>query len=270
MKKNILLLLSVLVATTSGAWNNIGHRIVTDVAYHLVANKTRDAVNQVLGYERAMVAMSSWADDIKNDTIYPEQSEWHFQDIDGGKSAADIAYLFENKKAEGFHLFAAKDSLVSVLRHNPGDADALKFIVHISGDEFQPMHMGHHDDLGGNRTRFTWFGQQINLHSLWDRYLIDYTGYTSTEYAQHLLCKYDSRSKEMHEMTELQCIMQTYDASTRIYDYVALLETQKDAEGRYPRGFEYKFAYNFIDTMELQLYLAGAQLAKLLDELYGD
>lgn len=262
-------LLITLAATLPGfSWDVVGHRIISDVAYRYLTPEARTSVDRVLGYERAMVALSSWADEIQNDTIYPQQKVWHYQDMDAGKTPAEVRYLYEHKDAEGYHLFCAKDSLVRLLHETPDNADALKFVVHLCGDEFQPMHMGHHNDLGGNKVTLYWFGQRTNMHTLWDRYMIDHTRYSSTEFADYLCRRFASRHEEIEGWDELRCIQQTYDAATAIYNYYDELHAQADDKGHLPRGYEYGYTYRFRPTLDLQLYMAGVQLAKVLNDIY--
>ncbi len=270
--KKIAVILCIMVASNALAWNIVGHRIVADVAYHNLTPKARQAVDDVLGFERALVALSSWADDIKSDTIYEGQDKWHFQDIDAGKTDKDIEYLYNNKLAEGYYLFQAKDSIISLLKRNPGNADALKFLVHLTGDEYQPMHMGHHDDLGGNKAKFYWFGRSISLHSLWDGTLIDYSHYSSTEYCDYLLKRFAAQRDEFYNMDELTCIKATYKVQTSIYtayEQLCAASKSEDKGGKkFAYGFEYRFAYRYRPVLDQQLYMAGIQLAKELNEIY--
>lgn len=270
--KKFALLLCFTVTLNAFAWNVVGHRIVADVAYHNLTPEARAAVDKTLGFERAMVATSSWADDIKSDVIHSGQDKWHYQDIDGGKSDKFIEKLYNNKTLEGYHLFAAKDSLINLLRQDPSNADALKFIVHLTGDEFQPMHMGHHDDLGGNKVRFYWFGRATTLHSLWDSYLVEYTHYSSTEYCDYLCKRFAAQRDEFMALDELACIKETYKVATAIYqenDRLAKNVQPDDRNNRrFEYGFEYKYAYKFRHTLDKQLYIAGIQLAKLLNDIY--
>lgn len=270
--KKLLLLLCLFCSVNALAWNVVGHRIVADIAYHNLTPEARKAVDRVLGFERGIVALSSWADDIKSDTIYEGQSKWHFQDLDAGKTDKDIEYLYNNKLAEGYYLFQAKDSLINLLKSNPNNADALKFLVHLTGDEFQPMHLGHHDDLGGNKARFLWFGRAISLHSLWDGTLIEYSHYSSTEYCDYLCQRYAAQRDEIYNQSELEHIKQTYKLQTSIYTaYEQLCATSKGEEKgakKFYNGFEYRFAYRYRPMLELQLYMSGLQLAKELNEIY--
>lgn len=269
--KKFASILCLMVSFNTLAWNIVGHRIVADVAYHNLTPEARAAVDRVLGFERALVATSSWADDIKSDTIYEGQSRWHFQDIDGGKSDKEIEYLYNNKLAEGYHLFQAKDSIVNLLKQHPDNADALKFLVHLCGDEYQPMHMGHHDDNGGNKARFYWFGRSTSLHSVWDSSLIDYSHYSSTEYCDYLLQRFASQRDEVYGWDELTCIKKTYKVASSVYTaYEQLKAGAKEDKGafRFRNGFEYRFAYRYRPMLDMQLYMGGIQLAKLLNEIY--
>jgi len=49
---------------------------------------------------------------------------------------------------------------------------ALEFLVHFTGDIHQPLHVGYDFDAGGNGQKVVWFGQDTNLHSVWDTKII--------------------------------------------------------------------------------------------------
>ena len=272
--RKFTLIVCAMIAIGANAWDVVGHRIVSDIAYQNLTPEARAAVDKVLGFERAMVAMSSWADEIKSDTIYKGQSNWHFQDLDAGKTEKDLKYLLTHTEAEGKHLFWAKQSIINILKNDPNDADALKFIVHLCGDEFQPMHMGHHDDLGGNLRKFYWFGRNTNLHSLWDGALIEYTKYSSTEYAQYLVQRFAAQRDQYMAMDELALIVRTYNNPCAIYDHINALVADKDVQPddrgslRFKKGFEYRFTYVFRAVLDEQLYMAGIHLAQTLNNLY--
>ncbi|MCM1034593.1 MAG: S1/P1 nuclease [Paludibacter sp.] len=257
MKRNLLIVLSaLLVCSNAFAWDAVGHRIVTEIAYRNLNKKVVRAVDDVLG-KRGIVYCSSWADEIKSDTIYPDSYGWHFQNLRAGMTREDLLYLWENPTSEGIHLFYALDSLTNVLRNDPKNADALKFVVHLAGDMFQPMHMGHPEDRGGNKVQMRWFGKGTNLHSLWDRWLIDNTQYSYSEYVNYLTDKYASETKTLQQMSLFECVCTTYERQQRIYAWQDKGDTNN-----------YHYAYNFRTDLDLSLYTAGIKLAQLLNELY--
>jgi len=49
----------------------------------------------------------------------------------------------------------------------------LIFVVHYVGDVHQPLHVGYGYDEGGNLVNVTWYGNDTNLHHVWDSNMID-------------------------------------------------------------------------------------------------
>ncbi len=238
------------------AWDVVGHRIVAEVAYQNMTKKARKQVDSLLG-KRGIVYTSSWPDEIKSDTIYPYTHVWHYQNLRAGLTHADIDSLYHHPKAEGMHALYALDSLSNALRENRKDAISLTFVVHIMGDVFQPMHLGHPDDKGGNMVTMRWFKDGTNLHEVWDARLIDYTGYSYSEYARYLEYTYSQRKQEWTDMTLLECLYVTYDRQQQVYAYQATGDNNS-----------YHYAYRFRKDLDESLYAAGLQLAKLLNSIY--
>lgn len=256
MKKISLVLILLSFTLVVGAWDAVGHRIVTEIAYRNLTKKAVRQVDKVLG-TRGIVYYSSWADEIKSDTIYPDSYDWHFQNLRAGMTRDDLEYLWLNPATEGIHLLYALDSLTSLLREDKNNADALKFVVHLMGDMFQPMHLGHPEDKGGNRVQVRWFGRGTNLHSLWDRWMIENTQYTYSEYTQYLIEKYRSQDKELRNIPLFDCLCLTYGRQQRIYEW------QEKGDNN-----NYHYAYNFRHDLDMSLYTAGIKLAQVLNGLY--
>ena len=144
-----------------------------------------------------------------------------------------------------------------MLHQYPENKDALCFLVHLVGDFFCPLHIGHESDKGGNTIKMQWFNQNINLHKVWDSYLIESQGYSYNEYAQYLEIQFSSQQQSIEKMTEADFLIHNYHLSCDIYDY------QKKWDGN-----TYHYIYHFVHNMEWQLYAGGIYLACLLNELY--
>lgn len=260
MKKTRLLLILTLLTIPTGellAWGPTGHRIVTQIAYDNLNCRARHRVDRILG-KKGIVYWSTWADNIKSDTIYPNSYDWHYQDFDPGMTdSAVIATLTDYPKVGG-NLFRASDSLISLLHRDPNNADALKFIIHLMGDRFCPMHTGHLDDLGGNRVRVEWFKQPTNLHHIWDEDIIKAVGYSYTEYAEYLEHRYAKEKRAIRNMTWEELLLHNYHLTESIYEYQNTWN-----------GNAFVYVYHFAPSMEWQLYAAGIRLAMVLNELYG-
>lgn len=256
MKKMFIIVLIALFSVPSMAWDAVGHRIVAEVAYRNLTKKARKQVDAMLG-KRGIVYCASWPDEIKSDTIYPYSHVWHYQNLRAGLTKADIDSLYQHPKAEGMHAFYALDSLSNVLKNSKEDIVALKFVVHIMGDIFQPMHVGHPDDRGGNKVPMKWFRENTNLHAVWDRWLINYTQYSYSEFADYLEDTYGNKKKEWTALTMQDCIFITYERQQQVYAYQQLGDNNT-----------YHYAYRFRTDLDESLYSAGLQLAKLLNSIY--
>lgn len=239
------------------AWGKTGHRVVAQVAYDNLNCLARHRVDKLLDKE-GMIFYSNWADEIKSDTIYANSHDWHYQDFNPGMSTEEVCATLTNYPTEGGNLFRALDSLVGVLKNDRNNADALKFVVHLMGDRFCPMHTAHLDDLGGNRVRLEWFKTPSNLHSVWDDGMINYLGYSYSEYAKCLEKRFADQKKYVRKLTWEEITLNNYNTCNDIYAYQ---ETWK--------GNCYQYVYHFTPVMEYQLYVAGIRLAMVLNKIYG-
>lgn len=256
MKRLTILLLSILLLSPSLlAWGPKGHRIVAQVAYDHLSGKARKHMDQVLG-KQGMIYLSTWPDEIKSDTIYPTSFTCHYQDLNGGMTDSAVVATLTDYPAEGGELWMALDSLEAFIAKNKTNRDALVFYVHLYADRFCPMHTAHLDDQGGNKVKLKWFGQNTNLHSLWDSKLIENKGFSYTEYANYLHNVYGDDYKTISQLTEQETLLQTYHLTGAIYQYQATWN-----------GNAYHYAYHWSQAVEYQMYLAGVQLAKMLNSL---
>ena len=244
------------------SWGQEGHRIIAKIAYDNLSGKARKQVDAVLG-KQGMIYWANWADEIKSDTIYPHSYDWHFQDFDGGMSDSLVADALIHYPAEGGNLFRALDSLVREITNHksqiPNTNHLLRFIVHLSGDRYCPMHMAHMDDKGGNKVKMAWFSKQnnTNLHTVWDERLIESQGYSYTEYAEKLEIEYADRKKEILAASDAELLLRTYHITEAIYAYQQTWD-----------GNTYHYIYRWKQPMEEQLYIAGIRLAQVLNRIY--
>ena len=252
------MIFSVLLAITLNtfAWGPKGHRIVAQVAYDNLDNKARKHVDKVLG-THGMIYLSTWPDEIKSDTIYPTSFTCHYQDLAGGMTDAEVVATLTNYPQEGGDLFMALDSLEAVLLRQPDCHDALVFYVHMMADRYCPMHLAHLDDQGGNKVKMKWFGQNTNLHSVWDSKLVENKGFSYTEYANYLYDVYGKQRKEILRMTEVETLLYTYHLTDSVYQYQSTWS-----------GNAYHYAYRWASAMEYQLYMAGIKLAQSLNAIF--
>ena len=100
----ILLILIACACTYSlpaFAWGQEGHRIIAKIAYDNLTKRARKQVDNILG-DRGMIYWANWADEIKSDTIYPEMSSGHFQDLDAGLRKKIKRVIMQSKDRDHF------------------------------------------------------------------------------------------------------------------------------------------------------------------------
>ena len=51
---------------------------------------------------------------------------------------------------------------------------SLKFLIHFIEDLHQPLHVGDNGSRGGNLIKVRFFGEESNLHQVWDSKIIDH------------------------------------------------------------------------------------------------
>lgn len=239
------------------AWGQEGHRIIAEIAYRHLGPVARHRVDRIMGEKRGMVYWANWADEIKSDTIYPQSHSWHYQDFDEGLPDSVVIAALTDYPQVGGNLFRAADSLANRLKKDRSERDNLRFVVHLAGDRFCPMHTAHHVDHGGNMIKMKWFGQSTSLHTIWDTHLIESQGYSYMEYATMLDARYGHLRRQIEQQTDAEVLLHNYYLCSSIYDYQPTWD-----------GNTYHYIYRFKSEMEYQLYVAGIRLAKLLNQLY--
>ena len=260
MKRTLLILLCIacagLYSLPAFSWGQEGHRIIAKIAYDNLSCKARKQVNKVLG-KQGMIYWANWPDEIKSDTIYPNSYDWHFQDFDGGLSDSIVLDALVHYPKEGGNMFRVLDSLTAVLKDGKGNVHTLRFLVHLTGDRYCPMHTAHMDDRGGNDVKMKWFKADTRLHTVWDEKLIESQGYSYTEFAQKLEIEYADCKKAIEQMSDEELLLHNYHFTEAIYDYQKVWD-----------GNTYHYIYRWHIPMEEQLYIAGIRLAQLLNKIY--
>jgi hypothetical protein len=239
------------------AWGKTGHRVIAQVAYDNLNCRARRQVDKILG-KHGIVYYANWADEIKSDTIYLNSYDWHYQDFDAGLTDSALISTLTHYPVEGGSLFRAMDSLVALLHREPENVDALRFVIHLMGDRFCPMHLAHLDDRGGTMVRLEWFKQPYNLHSIWDDGMIEVVHYSYSEYAEYVEDVFANQKKSIQQMSQEDILRHNYALTNEIYAYQASWN-----------GNCWNYVYHFARKMEWQLYAAGIRLAMLLNEIYG-
>jgi hypothetical protein len=244
------------------AWGPEGHVIVAMVAEDRLSSSVRAKVRKILaGAPLATAAL--FADEYR--VTHPETARWHFVDIPFDASGYDEARDCSVEVAGDCIIHAIERA--KALVKNPktefyARADALKYLVHFVGDLHQPFHAvegklaNGEGDQGGNKIKVKFFGEEDNLHSVWDTGLILHTGLTAEDYAKHL--DTDTLAAmtdaDWQNGTPVDWAIESHAATKSAYvsEHAVLDQAYFDAQ---------------IVVVDKQLARAGARLAMILEEL---
>ncbi len=250
----VLLLLSYFFSSAVFAWGTIGHRVIGEIAMQQLTPKAKKQVLQLLdGQDLAMV--SNYADFVKSDKEFDRYNTWHYLNSPEGKS-----YLESDKNKSG-DVVQGIIYFEDILRNNASKPEekqfALKFIAHLVGDAHQPMHAGFPNDKGGNDISLNWFGQDRNLHWLWDEGMIDMQQLSYSEYVKFINF---ASAKQISGWQDSDYLDWVGESRSHLKDAYA-----KVSSGKY---WEYKYNYQFIEIVNSRLLAAGVRLGHLLNSVF--
>jgi S1/P1 Nuclease len=243
------------------AWGPAGHRIVAMIAQQNIKPQTRTRIKQILGPNVSLVSVATYADTVRD--RFPQTSNNHFVDIpkDLNDYVATRDCVADPEK--GDCLIAALERFRAEAM-NPNESIgrrrfALKFIVHLVGDMHQPLHCADNNDRGGNNVKVKWFGQESNLHKVWDSKIIDNAELTEQEFVDALVS--DLTPQEINDLKRgnlLSWALEAHTAArTNAYNIPANMELGDDY---------YDENWSVVDK---QLLRGGMRLARVLDWMFA-
>jgi hypothetical protein len=247
-------LLMIFSVSQAFAWGQTGHRVVGEVASFYLKRKAQKKIDVIL--ERESIAVASvWMDNIKSDDSYDYAKPWHYVTIPDGQT-----YEETEKNPDGDAIMTI-ERLIQELKTGNLDAkteqEHLKMLIHLVGDIHQPCHVGTGEDIGGNAVKLKWFGQNSNLHRVWDSEMIDSKAFSYTELANIVNITNKDEIKSLQNDTIDDWYKEAMAMRNQVYDL---------PEDMY-LGYEYN--YKNWDTVQEQLLKAGVRLAGILNDIYG-
>lgn len=237
------------------AWSGFGHRLVGLLAQEQLSEGARAQVDMLLEDEPGadLGTIAAWADEIREQPEYRSTAPFHY--VNFPPNSCD--YQPARDCPEDACIIAAleryRDVLADASQPLEVRREALKFVVHFTGDVHQPMHAGNRGDRGGNRFQVNIDGKGSNLHAVWDFHLLNSAGLKMKQWRERLTPRVtaaDVTTMQVADWAEESC---------------AALE----APGVYPnRAGQLPDAY--LEThrpiAEQRVVLAAARLAALLEQ----
>jgi hypothetical protein len=243
-----------LMLTILFPWGKTGHRATGEVAEFYLTDKTRLEIQKILK-DPSLAVASTWADEMRSNPNFRKYSAWHYVNM-----PHNVRYIDSKKSSKGDVVQAIKICKKNLKDSNASIEDKafhLRFLVHLVGDIHQPLHVGRAEDRGGNDIKVKWFGNDTNLHRVWDTHIIDDFQMSYTELANHLQNNFNAGDITL--MTEDEWIDESQQLVNKVYSEVK----NKDSLG-------YTYIYENFDLIKLQLFTAGIRLADTLNSIFDE
>lgn len=255
--KNVILCSTLVVLSYSPAafsWGKTGHRIVGEIAQRNLDAKALKGIKELAGNED-LSRVSNWPDEIRSDPKMGYTAPWHYVSIPTGKTYFDQKRNKDGDVIEALYRF--EDTLRDPKATKEQKLDALRFLVHMTGDMHQPLHVGLAEDRGGNSIKVKWFKTETNLHSLWDEDLVDFEKLSFTEYASYLNHYTKDEKKEWEKGSFIDWAKESQELRPKVYD---LPESG---------NVSYEYNYKVKPIIEQRFKQAGLRLAHVLNKIFS-
>lgn len=236
-------------------WGKTGHRTTGEIAQRYLTPQALAMVNELLD-NKSLALVSTYADEIKSDTLYRKYGTWHYVNYPFGSD-----YNVHPKSDKG-DLMVGIDTAIQALkdpqRSKEEQAFHLKMLVHFIGDLHQPLHVGISKDRGGNRFQVQWFDEGTNLHRIWDSSLLDYYKMSYTELADTAPYLSQEEIKATASGTHYDWMRESRSLCEDVY-----------AKTKVGANLKWDYAYLYMDTIRMQLQKGGIRLAMILNEVFA-
>ena len=255
LKKLITTLLFISIAPSALAWGQTGHRVTGAIAELYLTDKAKAQIEKILGPE-TLAEASTWPDEMRSN---PEEfwqktaSPYHYVSVPEGKTYPEVGAPAQGDSVTALKRFSA------ILKNKNSTLEqkqlALRFIVHIVGDLHQPLHAGNGTDRGGNDVKLTFFGEDSNLHRVWDSGLIDGQQLSFTEWTNWLNSKITNKQAKDWKVADPQ---------------VWITESTKIRDTIYPDSdrISWDYKYQHIPTVKKRLSQGGVRIAAYLNDIF--
>lgn len=256
LKKLLFVALFSLITLSAHAfWGKTGHRAVGEIAEDYLSKKAKKHIRQIL-HGRSMAFVANYADEIKSDEVYKKFSPWHYVNF-----PFDSNYQNHPKSSHG-DIIMAIDSCTQVLKNKKtpqkDQVFYLKMLIHLLGDLHQPLHVGIAKDKGGNTFQVQWFNKGTNLHKVWDEHMLEEYGMSYTELARNKELWSKTQIKNLQQGSVVDWAQESKDLCRDIYSKTKTGEK-----------LGYRYMYDYMKHIRIQLHKGGVRLAAVLNEIYS-
>jgi len=160
----------ILLPAAAWSWGPLGHRVASKIAEVHLSPAARSAVRDLLGPGVMLADVANWADEQAD---FRESLPWHYVNVPIAESRYNPKFC-----QPGGCVVGKIEDFTNVLRDpkqpRPAKQQALKFLIHFIEDLHQPLHVGDTGSRGGNLIQVRFFGEDSNLHKVWDSQIMEH------------------------------------------------------------------------------------------------
>ena len=254
LRKTILFFFAF-TALLSWGWSQKGHDVTACIAEHHLTPEAKAAVDSLFE-GKSMIYWANWLDNASHTPEYAYTKTWHYKNVNDGVRYEEMA---PNPAGDAVTAIKSRIEILSDPKASFADKQlALKILVHVMGDLHQPMHLGHATDLGGNRVKVKFFGQDRNLHGIWDGNIVESGHKWSYNEWQEQLDRVSPEAEAAYVQGSIDdWAKQSVAIASEIYDAM-------------PAGtnISYNEVARWTPIIENQLLAAGLRLAHVLNGIF--
>ena len=282
------------ITSAAFAWGPNGHRITARVAEDSLSEQAQSAVQAIAG-ARSLALLATWPDFIRSFKEYDCFKPMHFLTVEDGQDFDNALkvkpFKSRNCTIDDFDDFGLPSNVVSGIDFfaailagdnertanfaafmeqvgaEPLDGSiqltALAMLVHLVGDVHQPLHVGRGPDRGGNAITVDWFDDLQNFHWVWDEGLIEKEALSYSEFAEFLNQEFaDKPAVEFGEGPKTWAL-ESVAHRDDVYNWGG------NPNFNLPK-LSYVYAAQQNALLNERLYMGGARLADLLNQIFGN
>lgn len=240
-----------------------GHRIIVGIAENHLSEKTALEIKSITD---DLGELSLWPDKIRGIPVWKKSKYWHYINV------ADHQQVGTAKRsAKGDALSALNHSYLQLANPELSSRerrDALGFFIHFAGDIHQPLHVGRHNDRGGNSIAIKWPKNKRtkNLHWVWDSGLIAIAKLSVEDYIERLDIVSEKQAEQWQQDSFLHWAEESKSLRPQVYEFG--LKNPAGNIGKKPLAISADYINRNQPIIEKRLLMAGIRLAGKLNQIF--
>lgn len=250
MNRLILGMCLFLISFSTWAWGPSGQTITVALSEKYLTSEAKIQISKILKGQ-TLASVATWADSAKNGPEWARTASWHYIDRESAVSKNDSI----NEPADVRDAIALCQQKLESGISETEKLVWLKFLVHFIGDLHQPMHVGKPEDRGGNLTKVSYKGKNVNLHALWDSSFIEEQKLDVNSYVEKLIRQ--SRPRK--------ALLETFSADAVIAENLSM----RPFLYSFQRGtIDASYSVKALEATDERLWTGGIRLASVLNEIF--